>query len=114
MNFGSMNESKSLRDSVFKTQHKDQTFVLMYESRRLIDAMKYSNFNGGTTTMDTGDHYISDNTRRALDDHPSGNDKRKRMENKLRDYTKLLLSLGVILSAQGSVLLDNEEALDAL
>jgi len=65
--------------------------------------------------MDTGDHFISYNTRRALDDHPSGNDKRKKMENKLRDYTKLLFSVGVILSAQqGSVLLDHEDALDAL
>ena len=85
---------------------------------RLIDAMKYSIFNGGTTTMDTGDHYVSDNTRTALADlllHPSVNSRRKRMENKLRDYTKLLLSFGIILSAkQGSVLPDYEEAMDTL
>merc|ERR1712012_1154664 len=38
-----------------------------------------------------------------------------KMENKLRDYTKLLFSVGVILYAQqGSVLLDHEDALDAL
>jgi len=73
------------------------------------------NLNGGVTTMDTGDHFNSYNTRRALDDHPSVNDKRNKMENKLRDYTKLLLSVGVILSAQqGSVLLDYEDALDTL
>merc|ERR1712012_819517 len=134
----------SLRDSVCKTEPKDYktTCGLKYESKRLIeamkyynfnggsttmdtgddgrliDAMKYSIFNGGTTTMDTGDHYISDNTRTALADlllHPSVNSRRKRMENKLRDYTKLLFSVGVILSAQqGSVLLDHEDALDAL
>merc|ERR1712025_390060 len=56
--------------------------------------------------------------RTALADlllHPTVNDRRKRMENKLRDYAKLLLSLGVILSAQqGSVLLDYEDALDTL
>merc|ERR1712107_227624 len=75
------------------------------------------NLNGGITTMDTGDHSNSYNynTRRALDDHPSVNVKRKKMENKLIDYTKLLLSVSVILSAQqGSVLPDYEEALDGL
>jgi len=88
--------------------------------------MENFNLNGGITTMDTGDHFNSYNTRRALDErfvgwasrlgapHPSVNDKRNKVQNKLRDYTKILLSVGVILSQQGSVLPDYEEALDAL
>jgi len=100
---------------VFETFLDSMNFGSMNESKRLIDAVENFNLNGEITTMDTGDHFISYNTRRALDDHPSGNDKRKKMENKLRDYTKLLFSVGVILSAQqGSVLLDHEDALDAL